>query len=466
MSPRLALGAACLLLGVSEVVALTQSLQRYSQRWEGALHEARAAVARDRALLEEVARVQGPGRVAALAVSRGLGSEAEVFEAGGRRLAAVPRSPRVTHRLSAAQRARARALPLAIGPLAGPEPRILVYVGLGSEPQDLLLRLARPVSAEPSALPSAHRADLIAHAAVLGLTLAAGLLAFAPVPSEPGRGGALRAYEQALDRLRSQGEALSREHDEERQRMEGELKELEALARAGELTAGVVHEVRNGLGTVLGYARMLERDPGAAAEAGLRIREECEALEGVVRRFVDYVRQERLDVAPIAVAGLLARVAGREGRARDDVLAEVAVEPGLTLHGDESLLERALENVVRNAYQVSPPHAALRLEGRVAGAFAELVVEDSGPGLALSPSEALRPFRSARPGGLGLGLALAHKLVRLHGGSIRFEPVARGGLRVVLSLPLQGPAVENGNVGAEPGAGAPPDRARQGLSSE
>src|SRR4029450_6568862 len=100
---------------------------------------------------------------------------------------------------------------------------------------------------------------------------------------------ALHAYEQAMVRLRDQGEERSRAHAAERRRMEEQIQDKEAMARAGELTSGMVHEVRNGLGTILGYARLLERGSGNEGEAiGRHIREECETLEAVVRRFMDF----------------------------------------------------------------------------------------------------------------------------------------------------------------------------------
>jgi len=64
-----------------------------------------------------------------------------------------------------------------------------------------------------------------------------------------------------MERLRDRGEEMTQRHEAERQRMEDAIREKDALVRAGELTAGIAHEVRNGLGTILGYARMLERAP-------------------------------------------------------------------------------------------------------------------------------------------------------------------------------------------------------------
>ena len=95
-----------------------------------------------------------------------------------------------------------------------------------------------------------RRPLLVGHGLAIGLLALLGGLALlpsrdtAPASSAP----ALGAYEEAMGRLRDQGEARTREHEAEKRRMEDQVKDSEAMARAGELTSGIVHEVRNGLG--------------------------------------------------------------------------------------------------------------------------------------------------------------------------------------------------------------------------
>ena len=73
-----------------------------------------------------------------------------------------------------------------------------------------------------------------------------------------------------MGRLRDRGQAMSERHEQETRRMADRIREQEAMARAGELTAGIVHEVRNGLGTIVGYARLLERGSGQSGAAEAR----------------------------------------------------------------------------------------------------------------------------------------------------------------------------------------------------
>ena len=278
---------------------------------------------------------------------------------------------------------------------------------------------------------------------------------------------ALLAYEAAMERLRSRGEELSVRHQRERQRLFEEAEDREALARAGELTAGIVHEVRNGLGTILGYARLIEKSPDAEAQThGRSIREECETLETVVRRFMDFVRRETLDPAPFPLVRTLQRVAARESRSRAG--AAVTVDPGGdpgTVVADEELLERAFENVVRNAREAAGEGGHVRVSFGTAPGAVVVTVADDGPGLDALARSRLRPFFTTKAGGLGLGLPIAFKIVRLHGGDLALEDALPRGLTVRIRLPLAPPGPDSG---VTDGSGAPlAQRAKgDGVSSE
>jgi two-component system nitrogen regulation sensor histidine kinase GlnL len=246
-----------------------------------------------------------------------------------------------------------------------------------------------------------------------------------------------------MELLRDQGVEMTARHEAERRRMEDALHEKDALARAGELTAGIVHEVRNGLGTIVGYARLLERgeQPLEATKAGRSIREECETLEAVVRRFHEFIRQERLNLAPLDLTRVLSRVVDREVGGREGVTPSLrGVDRPLALRGDEELLERAFENLVRNAAEAAGEGGGhLEIEAGVDGPWVEVRIADDGPGLSPDHPSEVRPFFTTKAGGLGLGLPLARKILLLHGGSLRLVEGADGGVTAVVGLPVSGP---------------------------
>lgn len=444
-SPRLVTGLVVVVLGLIEIQNLTLAV-----RWQGAQRR-RATRDAESSFRAVRPQIEGPlregdevgWREALAAALRASGAaEAELFEGSGRLLAAVPRQAPVAHWPPPIQVASLDdGSVLAFGPVAGAEPRVLAYAAAVSGGRRVVLRLS---TAAPELVDDLRerRELLVGHGAALLVLLVLGALLLLPAraaPAAPPR--ALEAYVEAMDRLRRHGEAQSRRHESERQRMEDELADRDAMARAGELTAGMVHEVRNGLGTIVGYARMVEKaaEVRAAAEAAARIREECATLESVVRRFMDFVKRETLRLSPVPLARMLTRVAARESRGRAGAEVSVGAGPDEAVLGDEELLERAFENLVRNAREAAGQGGHVWIDWIRDGDVVTVTVADDGPGLSPAVRQKLRPFFTTRAGGLGLGLPIALKIVRLHGGDVVLDDRSPRGLSVRIRLRLRGP---------------------------
>ncbi len=224
--------------------------------------------------------------------------------------------------------------------------------------------------------------------------------------------------------------------------LEEQLRLKDALARLGELTAGLAHEFRNGLATVHGYARLLEPKALAAPYSAYAegIRAETQALGDVVTRFLAFARPERLTLQTLALELVVTRAVTDVDPGRTAVTAH-----GVFGHveGDEVLLRQAFANLVRNAIEacqragVTP---AVRVEGRIntGEGTVEITVSDNGPGLPPGEHDRLfQPFFTTRSDGTGLGLALVQKFVVTHNGSVRAEDGSAGGAVFTVRLPLK-----------------------------
>jgi signal transduction histidine kinase len=222
-------------------------------------------------------------------------------------------------------------------------------------------------------------------------------------------------------------------------RREGEARLAEGLAQLGELAAGVAHELRNSVATLEGYLSLIERRPdeGSLADFLGEIRRELAHLRRVVEDFLAFARPGTARLEMVDLPALLARAAADPALAGARI-ALGASPPGATLRGDPQLLERALKNLLHNAVEAERERGlpgGAEVELRRDGDRLEISIEDRGPGL---PPEVRRrlfqPFVSARSGGVGLGLALAHRIVTLHGGTLRLDERPAGGTRASITF--------------------------------
>ncbi|MGD9905828.1 MAG: nitrogen regulation protein NR(II) [Vicinamibacterales bacterium] len=227
--------------------------------------------------------------------------------------------------------------------------------------------------------------------------------------------------------------------------LEEQLRLRDALARLGELTAGLAHEFRNGLATIHGYARLLDPEalpaPQSTYAAGLR--SETQALGELVTNFLNFARPERLLLQPLGLEAVVRRAVA------DVDPAGGAIQVGGVfgdVDGDDVLLRQAFSNLVRNAVEACRgagivPEVAVHGETSVADGTVVVTVADNGPGLPAAGRDRLfQPFFTTRAEGTGLGLALVQKFVVTHNGQVRAADGPGGGAVFTVVLPLRAAA--------------------------
>lgn len=233
-------------------------------------------------------------------------------------------------------------------------------------------------------------------------------------------------------------------------RLTTELHEAnEAVARAqrlaalGEMAAGIAHEIRNPLGGIRLYARMLEEDlVQQPAQAGLasKITASARAVEQIVHDVLAFAKELRLRLEPIAAQEAMDRAveAAAGGAGSIEIQRDYGAE--LTVEADAQLLHQVLVNIIQNGVQAmgeAPnvdghhprPHrlrvcvreqrVALEGSSKARTRCVLLRVQDDGPGV--TPEVAQRmfnPFFTTRASGTGLGLAIVHRIVDAHSGRI------------------------------------------------
>ncbi len=234
--------------------------------------------------------------------------------------------------------------------------------------------------------------------------------------------------------------------------LESQLRRSDRLAAVGTLAAGLAHEIKNPLTSVLTFSRHLHRrfDDEAFREKFHRVvPRELERINGIMERLLELTRPARLDFQPVAIAALLERAVELYANEIEVKQIRVAREYARDLprvEADPESLYRAFVNLVGNALDAMSTGGRLTLRAgwasgeRVPPRRARLVaieVEDDGAGIPDSDTERVfNPFFTTKDTGTGLGLALTHRIVEDHGGSIDFKSVHGHGttFRIVLAV--------------------------------
>jgi PAS domain S-box-containing protein len=224
-----------------------------------------------------------------------------------------------------------------------------------------------------------------------------------------------------------------------------------------EFTALVSHELRTPLTAICGFAETL-RNFGDELEPEKRrhflqiIFDEATRLGHMVKDFLDIARIEAggidLSLKDVSPRRLFERVELLFKEHPTRPRFALTVEPGAeSLRGDEEQLYRLLVNLAGNALKYTPKGGTVRLTARPAGANAELVVSDEGPGVSKEDQAQIfeKFFRAGdavtrKTSGTGLGLAICKGIADAHSGAIRVESEPGRGASFIARLPKCGPA--------------------------
>jgi len=214
-----------------------------------------------------------------------------------------------------------------------------------------------------------------------------------------------------------------------------ELREQVALKNnlesLGEMSAGLAHEFKNAIATLQGYAQLLQSlelndKAQVAAESLLN---EVRNLSSMVTAFLNFARPQPLHLEEVSLSELI-RDCADELRLK----SIINVDPSLAVRADERMLRLALLNLMRNGAEANPDGDVFVSAAREDGAVV-IQVRDTGPGIAPADLQKIFiPFFTTKAKGHGIGLALTHRIITQHGGTLSAANSPDGGALFTIKL--------------------------------
>src|ERR1043165_3912330 len=223
------------------------------------------------------------------------------------------------------------------------------------------------------------------------------------------------------------------------------------LESLGEMSAGLAHEFKNAMAALHGYAQFLQTvdhdEQGKSAAQALL--QEVRNLSEMTTAFLNFARPQRLQLEEISVDELIDECArelkplfeSRRVAVRNPTVREGAEET--SIRADPRLLRQALLNLMRNAAEAIPDAQSDRRVVIETGVvfdqgkrWVSISIQDTGPGIAAEDLQKIFiPFFTTKAKGHGIGLALAHRVIAEHGGTLAAANAAAGGAVFTVRLP-------------------------------
>jgi signal transduction histidine kinase len=231
-----------------------------------------------------------------------------------------------------------------------------------------------------------------------------------------------------------------------------QLVQSEKLAAIGQLTAGIVHDVKNPLAAIQGMTDMLLKDPSLPSEArqdiGVIHRSAVNATK-IVTDLLKFARQAPPELKSqdlretVYTAMYLNRYIIRQANVK--VIAEVADQPIMATY-DALQVEQVLINLIQNAVQAMPQGGYLKVALAKTNGTAKIALFDTGSGI---PPENLKrifdPFFTTKENGTGLGLSTSYGIISSHQGEIVVQSQLGKGTCFTILLPLAPKQGTNGH---------------------
>jgi len=224
--------------------------------------------------------------------------------------------------------------------------------------------------------------------------------------------------------------------------MEEQIKLADRMVSIGQMAAGIAHEIRNPLASLMGSIQVLkeEMDPGPDDINLMNIAiRESERLNKLVSDFLLFAHPPRNEFVPVLLNTLIdetLHVLENSPRFNGHIAISRVFSDETRILGDANQLKQVLWNLFLNAVQEMEDGGHLRIGLGHGEKGVTLTVSDTGAGIDRQRiGKMFEPFFTTKESGTGLGLAIVHRIVESHGGTIHVESEPGRGTSFILRFP-------------------------------
>ena len=245
------------------------------------------------------------------------------------------------------------------------------------------------------------------------------------------------AQRRVTDRYREIASMVERANAELRESYD-QVRRADRLRSIGEVATRIADELRLPLVSIRGSLESIDTDAARTAMAEVR------RLDDRVSEFLQFAQPRGLTLRRASVHAVATQAVTRlrDEAARAGVQLDLSA-PVSEQHAqiDPVQVEEALSNVIRNAIQATRAGGRVAIREDATAIEVTIDVLDQGAGIPLEDHcRIFDPFFTTRDTGIGLGLAIAHRIVTMHGGGLMIAETSGRGTRVRIVLPVNGPA--------------------------
>lgn len=211
------------------------------------------------------------------------------------------------------------------------------------------------------------------------------------------------------------------------------------LAGIGQVATVIVHDLKNPLISIMGFARRIREGKGDIALGARTIEESAQSMQKIVNSVLDFAKPLQLDLKDVDIRNPIHRAAEscRTKAEEKGVTLSMHLPPApmiITIDGFH--LERALVNLIDNAVDASPRGAPVSITATIERSKITITIKDQGAGMNRETmSNLFMPFYTTKNKGTGLGMPISKKIIEAHTGTLEIKSGQGTGTEAKILLP-------------------------------